>query len=406
MAKKNSSVNRREFFTRSAAGMVSLGFLNVTGSKLFSQDKKVNGNIIYRTLGKTGIKVPVVSMGVMNSNSIELIKKSYEIGVRHFDTAAWYQRGQNEKIVGQAIKDLGVRKKVIIGTKVYVPHQLRGMSASEAKKEYLRIAHESLERLQTDYIDILYSHNVQKLDWLNNPGILEALHQLKQEEKVRFIGFTTHANMSELISNATKTNNYEVILTSYNYAMSQNAKYINILKKAASRGIGLVAMKTQCSQYWYQQNLPKKQQEYYKGEILHTAMLKWALQNDFITTAIPGYTNFKEMEEDFSVASNLGFSEEEKKFLDDRKVKYSLGYCKQCGECIPSCPNKVDIPDLMRTHMYAACYANFYQARDTIDEIPAHKGLSACSSCKECVAVCRNHIDIQERLRDLMVMYG
>ncbi|MFO7889660.1 MAG: aldo/keto reductase [bacterium] len=406
MKKKKSSVNRREFFSKSAAGIASLGIMNLTTSKFFSRNQEINRNIIYRTLGKTKIKMPVVNMGVMNSNSKELIKKSYEIGVRHFDTAASYQRGQNEKVVGQAVRELGVRKNVIIATKVYIPHKQRDMSTSEAKEAYLKSANESLERLNTDYIDILYSHNVQNLNWLNNPGILQAFDQLKQEGKVRFIGFSTHTNMTELISNAADTNNYEVILTSYNYAMSQNSEFINILKKAAAQGIGLVAMKTQCSQYWYQQNLPETQQKYYKGGILHTAMLKWALQNDFITTAIPGYTNFKEMEEDFSVATNLNFSPEEKQFLDDRNVKYSLGYCEQCGECIPTCPKRVDIPDLMRTHMYAACYANFYQARDTIVEIPFQKGLSACSTCYGCVAVCKNYIDIKQRLQELMAMYG
>ncbi len=408
MKKDKSTYNRREFLSKGAAGMASLGILNMNKSKLFSpqdESQKTAKKIIFRTLGKTRIRIPIVSMGVMNSDSSQLIKKSYEIGVRYFDTSAAYQRGQNEKVIGQALKDLGVRKNVIITTKVFIPHQQREMSSQVAKNAYLNIAHESLERLQTDYIDILLSHNIQNLSWLNNPGILEALNQLKQEGKVRFIGFSTHTNMAEMITSAIDTKNYEVILTSYNYAMNQNTEYVNILKKAAARGIGLVAMKTQCSQYWYQQNLPESQQKYYKGEMLHTAMLKWALQKDFITTAIPGYTNFREMEEDFSVAYDLTLTPEEKKFLDDKNVKYSLGYCQQCRECIATCPKKINIPDLMRTHMYAACYSNFYQARDTIDDIPSERGLSACRSCGNCVAVCKNNIDIKKRIDELMVMY-
>ncbi|MEJ2629541.1 MAG: aldo/keto reductase, partial [bacterium] len=165
-------------------GMASLGILNMTKSKLFSpqdENQKTAKKIIYRTLGKTKIRIPIVSMGVMNSDSSQLIKKSYEIGVRYFDTSAAYQRGQNEKVIGQSLKDLGVRKNVIITTKVFIPHQQRDMSPQEANNAYLNIAHESLERLQTDYIDILLSHNIQNLSWLNNPGILEALNQLKQE---------------------------------------------------------------------------------------------------------------------------------------------------------------------------------------------------------------------------------
>ena len=118
-------------------------------------------------------------------------------------------------------------------------------------------------------------------------------------------------------------------------------------------------MKTQCSQYWYRENVAGSKQSYYEGKIVNSAVLKWALWNDFIMTAIPGYTNFQQMEEDFSVAYDLEYTPEEKKFLEDRDVELSLGYCRQCQQCLSTCPKGGDISTLMRTHMYAACYTNF-----------------------------------------------
>jgi len=411
MAREKNNFSRREFLSRAVSGMASIGFLGVSGRVLTSSGQKKltqdpKKKIIYRTLGKTGIRLPIVNMGVMNSLDSELVKKSYEIGVRHFDTAAWYMRGRNEEMLGNAIKELNVRDKVIIGTKIYIPHQQREMSPEKAKEAYLKIVEESLKRLQTDYVDILYSHNVDSISWLNNPGIIEALLLLKKQGKARFIGFTTHKNMAECINEAVRTNFYEVILTVFNYALGDNKNLINALRNAASKGIGLMAMKTQCSQYWYRANVPKAKISYYEGKILHTAVLKWALQNDFITTAVPGYTTFEQMEEDFSVAYDLEYTEEEKKFLEDRKVKLAMkGYCQQCSRCLPSCPNGVDIPALMRTHMYAACYANFYQARDTLDEIPKGKGLDECASCSKCLARCVSQVDITTRIDELKMIY-
>lgn len=411
MVNQEKDVSRRNFLATTVSGISAMGLLGLSSQALSSpeQDKKAReseNKIIYRTLGKTGISIPIVNMGVMNALDAALVKRSYEMGVRHFDTAAWYMRGKNEEMVGNVIKELNARDKVIIGTKIYVPHEQRNISAAEAKERYLKIANESLQRLQTDYIDILYSHNVPNIEWLNNPGIVEALQQLKKEGKARYIGFSTHTNMTACINDAIRSGVYDVILTVYNYALGDYPEYINTLKNSAAKGIGLIAMKTQCSQYWYRQELPENMQKFYQGKILHTAVLKWALRNDFITTAVPGYTNFQQMDEDFSVAHNLEYTEEEAKFLQDRNVKMSLGYCHQCQRCVSTCPKGVDIPTLMRTHLYAACYGNFYQARDAFDSILQDKGLNQCTTCESCVASCLNHIDISKRIDELKLIYA
>lgn len=410
MTHKSRDINRREFLSKSVSGIAAAGLAGLPGNDLLaagqesSRDEK-SGELLYRTLGNTGIRLPIVNMGVMNSSDPALVKRSYEMGVRLFDTAAWYMRGRNEEMVGQAIKEMNVRDKTIIATKVFIPQPQRRMNAAQAKDAYLRIANESLARLQTDHVDILYSHNVDTLEWLNHPGVHEALQTLKEQKKTRFIGFTVHTKMADLIAAAVASGPYEVIETAYNYAMSDDQKLTDALRGAAKKGIGLVAMKTQCSQYWYREYVPSGKHGFYTGKIMHTAVLKWALKNDYISTAIPGYTNFEQMEEDISVARGLDYTPEEKQFLEDKNVKLTLGYCRQCESCLASCPKGADIPALMRTHMYLACYGNLNQARDTIDEIPGYRGLNACAACETCRARCAHQIDIADRIDDLKTTY-
>jgi len=105
------------------------------------------------------------------------------------------------------------------------------------------------------------------------------------------------------------------------------------------------------------------------------------------------------------VAYTLEYTEEEKQFLQDRNVKLSLGYCHQCQRCVPTCLKGVDIPTLMRTHMYATCYGNFYQARDAFESIPKAKGLNLCTTCGSCQAKCANQINIQKRIEELKLIY-
>jgi predicted aldo/keto reductase-like oxidoreductase len=137
-----------------------------------------------------------------------------------------------------------------------------------------------------------------------------------------------------------------------------------------------------------------------------TASLKWAMQNESISTSIPGYDNFDHMNEDFSVASNLEYSEDEKKLLSDGNVTLGMGFCRQCQKCLASCPKDADIPTLMRTHMYSTKYANFHHARAVLNDIPIGKGLEGCVSCDACTARCANTVDIRKNISDLKVIYG
>jgi len=411
MKKIGKKFNRREFMKTSTLGAASLGLWgrprNASSQPPFAPEPQGSQKtVIQRELGRTGIRIPVVNMGVMNAFNGELVKKSYDIGVRYFDTAAWYMRGFNEEMVGRALKELGVRNDVVIGTKVYFPHPQRNLSDTELRDKFLEIANQSLIRLQTDHVDILFLHEVRTLPYLNRPGIMEALSKLKQEGKTRAIGFSTHTHMNELIGEATKGGFYDVVETAFNYAMKDDRTYTATLKKAAEKGIGLIAMKTQCTQYWYREFVPHEGASYYEGKILHTAVLKWVLRHPFITTAIPGYTTFQQMEEDFSVAHGLSYTPEEAQFLSDRGVIDKLAYCRQCHRCVDSCPREVQIPSLMRAHLYATCYPNVAQARDALAEPPTAKGIDACRTCRDCLAVCRNGIDIARRIDELRLMFA
>ena len=146
--------------------------------------------------------------------------------------------------------------------------------------------------------------------------------------------------------------------------------------------------------------------DFYEGEIIHPALLKWVLQKKYITTAVPGYTTFKQLEDDFTAAYNIVYTPEEKKFLDDRKVRLSLkSVCRQCSYCIQTCPNMVDIPNLIRAHMYATCYSNFSAAEETLKDIPKQRNIENCTLCSSCIAQCANRVNIAKRIHELRTIY-
>jgi predicted aldo/keto reductase-like oxidoreductase len=410
MEKEKRYLSRRTFFTKTFSGMAFLGsfsFPDKSGVKMEKIESRPisKNNVLSRTLGKTGMRIPIVSMGVMNSSDPALVRRACERGIRHFDTAASYGRGRNEEMIGKVIKELDMRDETLIATKVprISPSVLKQMRNEQSKAYFLDHLEQSLKRLQTDYVDMIYLHDAQSAEYLQNEGFRSAMETAKSQKKALSVGFSVHKNMIECLNEASRDGFYDVALTAFNYSMHENRELIDSMEKAANKGIGIIAMKTQCSQPWYQ---PAESHEFYEGHIMQTALLKWVLRHEFISTAVPGLQNFKELEEDFSVSYNLDYTEEEKKFLQDRNIKIGMrSVCQQCGSCVSTCPLGVDIPALIRTHMYAAYYTNFFQAKDTLNEIQEGKGLDACVSCETCRAKCVNRVDIDRRINELKVIY-
>jgi predicted aldo/keto reductase-like oxidoreductase len=388
-------------------GVAAAGWIGKTGMRLEAQAAAAQP--ISRVLGKTGIRVPIVSMGVMNADNPALVKRSFEMGVRHFDTASGYQKGRNEEMVGSVIKELQVRDQVIIATKIPPsrPEIMDQMGDKLVAEDFLARLDQSLARLQTDYVDILYIHNISDPALLKRPGLLAAIDKAKKQKKARFVGFSTHKDMAACLEAAAPSGRFEVILTAINYSMADDKALLEAMKKAAGAGIGLVAMKTQCRQALSKESGAAGGADFHEGNVWQSALLKWALRLESITTAIPGYTTFQQLETDWPVASNLEYTPDEAKFLAAPGVQLALGHaCRQCGGCTGSCPQGVDVPALVRAHMYAASYGNFSEMRRALDEIPAGRGLSNCSACAACSVRCVRGVQVPRRLEELKAIYS
>jgi uncharacterized protein len=402
--------NSRRKFLKNATGLVATGLVaNSALGSTIQQIKPVDDKkkMIFRTLGRTGIKLPIVSMGVMNSNNPNLLKVGWQSGIRHFDTAWNYQMGNNERMVSAILKELNVnRKDVIVTTKTLLDPSLKKPElGKERKAQFLSRFAQSMERLQMDYVDILMYHDVGTVEEALDPVVMEAMQELKDQGKIRFPAFSTHVYWPEILTATADKGFYDVVLLSLNYSMANDEASLKAMRYAVSKGVGLIAMKTQCQQDWYKENLPAETQKFYEGSLMHSALLKWALRHEEIATAVPGFTTFEQLQTDIQVVYDLEYTQEEKKFLEDHNVRLALqSVCRFCGACRTTCPHGVDIPSLMRTHMYAASYGNMHMTKSTYSGIEQGRDLAVCDTCSECVAQCRNKVQIAGRIEELRNM--
>jgi len=404
MTDHKKQINRRRFLA-AAAGLTAAGLsgaMPLTAAADDGDKKDKPNKIITRTLGRTGLEIPIISMGAMSANDPGLIQAAYENGMRMIDTAATYQYGRNEQMIGLAVEKMGIRDKIIIATKVYESAERRRNDPKQAVKNIIRSCDVSLKRLRTDYVDILYLHDITSPDEAGEESVRQAMTELKKQGKIQFSGISTHTDMAAILSRVADDGFYDVALTSYNFTMADDKEMHDAIKKAFTSGVGLVAMKTMAGGSRWPN--PDTRREF-KSETIATALIKWVMQNEHFTTSIPGFIGYDELELDATVARDLEFTADERKFLSDNQIKLGLGFCRQCRQCLASCPHDVDIPNLMRTHMYTAQYGNLYHARHTLDNIESNRGLSACRTCRNCTAECAHTVDIPRRIEELKLIY-
>jgi len=395
--KTKGNFGRRDFLKTGLAGAAVLGVpaalrgVSPVG-RVDSAATVGDRPFIYRTLGKTGLKLPVVSMGVMNADNPDLVRAALESGMLHLDTAHVYQRGRNEVMIGGIIKDRP-RDSYTIATKVMGPGRDKSMAdipPAEQVEIFRKNFTTSLERLGLDYVDIFYLHNVSTEENATLDYILEALRQEKKDGRARFVGVTTHSNEPDVIRAAVACGGYDVILTTYNFRQDHKDEIRKAIAEAAGAGLGVVAMKTQAGVYW-----DKEKQD----PINMSAALKWALNDENVHTAIPGFTTFDQMETDLAVMADLTLTEKERADLRLAAAATASGlFCQQCNQCVPGCPQALPIPDLMRGYMYAWGYKNLQAGYDLVAslDMPA----SPCSDCATCTARCVKGIDIGARVKD------
>jgi uncharacterized protein len=333
---------------------------------------------VYRTLGRTGLKITIVSFGAMLTPEPEVIRVAFENGINYVDTARRYMNGRNEEIVATALK--GMHDKVYVATKI--------PPATRKKEDIFRDVETSLKALERDHIDVIQLHSVTDRERLFNPEIREALVKLRQQGKVRFFGVTTHTNETEVVNAIVddKDKFFDTILVKYNFKSDDGLK--KAVARAAQAGIGVIAMKTQAGGYSTDALGPISP---------HQAALKWALQDKSITAAIPGMRDMGHLREDIAVMG-MRLTLADNLILRYYGAAVADRYCHMCGKCEETCPRGVQISVVNRSLMYAEAYRSAELARDTYGEIPPSASATACAECERCVARCVNGLDIAAKM--------
>lgn len=388
----SNNFTRRSFLKTS----ILTGVSALTSKSIFAKEKidlieDKKKTIIKRKLGKTGIELPIVSLGVMRADNPALVHAAIKEGIIYFDTAHSYQRGKNEEMLGEVFQNYP-RDSFVISTKVEpesYDKRTGELGNNVTSKAFLDRLDISLKRLKMDYVDILYVHNLMTREAVLFPEILEAVTIAKKSGKAKYVGVSTHRNEPAVIRAAIESGIYEVVLTSINFMQEHLLEVRKAIAEAAKAGLGIVAMKTMAGGFFDKERTKP---------INCKAALKFVLQDENITTAIPGSSNFDQLKINASVNYDLELTQEE---LQDLQVKQSVGslYCQGCMKCIPNCQKGLPIPDIMRAYMYTYGYRDLQQAYSLLKELNLQENL--CNDCSTCSVKCSQNFRVSEKIKDV-----
>ena len=345
----------------------------------------------YRILGKTGIKVTTVGFGCMITSDGSVVERAADLGITYFDTARGYQQGNNERMVGAALKKK--RKEITLSTKTH----------SATKAEALADLDTSLKELATDHVDIWYLHGKSRPEDITDE-LIEAQQIAKQAGKIRFAGVSTHSNQAALIPLLAKHEKIDVILSAYNFTMQPDVTAA--IQVAAEAGKGVVAMKVMAGGPGGRgRGGPNPNAEKLKQPGAMAAVYRWVTRNPFVHTTVPSMTDMDQLEENIRAGYDH-YSPADERLLAARREFLRPFYCNMCGACDGQCRYGLPVEDVLRFVTYADGYGQFALGRERFKELKSEHAAVRCAECPGCTVVCPHGVRVAERLIRAQELFG
>jgi predicted aldo/keto reductase-like oxidoreductase len=364
MSKKGCNWSRRDFLK--TAGLAGVGSLiNPVAQTVAAADNPPK--VPKRRFGKTGVDVSVLSVGgTMNlSSNLLLLRQAFKWGVTYWDTAHSYRWGKSEEGIGKYLnKYPDDRKEIFLVTK----------SGAWTMSSMTDDLHESLERMQTDYIDLFFVHGISGIDELDEDTKVWA-EKAKASGKIHFFGFSTHSNMENCLLGAAKLGWVDGIMMTYNYRLMHTDPMKRAVDACVNAGIGLTAMKTQGGgqvKSTSELELQLAGRFLKKGFTDGQAKLKAVWENPQITTICSRMTNMTFLMANTAAAlDKTRLSAIDTKLLQQYARETHSDYCTGCTAiCESAVDCRVPIGDVMRYLMYCRSYGNRDEAVANFRKIP------------------------------------
>jgi len=367
-----------------------------------------------------------------------LLRIGLNMGISYWDSASSYGNGRNEQVIGEFFSKYPEdRQRVFQVTKASRTTEPKAMS------DQLNL---SLERMQTDYIDLYFIHMLQDPALLT-PEVKAWAEQKKKEGKIKFFGFSCHSNMARMLTQASALGWIDAIMASYNYQLINNDDMKKAVDACTKTGTGLIAMKTQGQRIGPPQNMPGGQSgrgsgpegqprgqdgenmgpppgmqaqgsaqeqddlsamKHFmdKGYTLEQAKLKVVWEDKRIAVCLSEMTSLAMLKDNVAAAvDGVKLSDKDREILDKYAQYNRPFYCHGCMRCESVMNEECRIPDVLRYVMYYNSYGKTDDARRLFRELPeSARNSLALRDYAPAERACPNRIEIGKLMKKAVIM--
>lgn len=398
-------IERRTFLQRVAVGGAAVGA--VSGLSAMAPDVlEAAGNPAvkqHRQLGSTDIRMSDISFGGSRlRGDVDLVNYALDKGINYFDTAESYTGGNSETVIGQALR--GKRDQVYLVSK-------GGFGSHVRQDKMMRSLEGSLRRLQTDYVDVYFHHAVNDVGRIRNPEFHAFTERAREQGKIRYVGLSGHGGrLIECLDYAVDSGKFDVMLVAYNFGqdpsfvqkLTRNFDFIavnpdlpRVLRRAKEAGMGVVAMKTL-------RGAKLNDMEPYQkdGATFSQAAFRWVLSNDDVDGLVVTMRSRSDIDEFLVASGGSKVTQRDVDLLQRYVTLNDATYCRPlCDACEASCPENVQIADVLRHKMYFENYGAERMAMERYANL-THNA-SSCADCthQRCLGACPYGLSIPELTR-------
>lgn len=285
----------------------------------------------YRQLGKSSLQISEIGFGCMSlqedqASTTKILHRAIDLGINFFDTADLYQKGINEEMIGKALKEK--RKSILLATKGGNQWRADGSGFDwNPRKEYvLAAAEKSLQRLQTDHIDLYQLHGGTISDPIDE--MIEALERLLEQGKIRYYGISSIR--PAVIREYVQRSNIVSVMMQYSLLDRRPEETcLPLLQKhnigVLARGAlakGLLAGKPSTGFLNYSKEEVQKAADAVKNmagtkQTQSQTALRFVLDNPAISSAVTGIRTMEQLEEIATAWKNTALSAAESALLQE-----------------------------------------------------------------------------------------
>lgn len=349
-------------------------------------------------LGFGCMRFPTDANGkIEEEQALKMIDMAYQAGVNYYDTAYPYHGGASEGFVGKALARYP-RESYYLATKLPIWEV-------KSKEDAQNIFDKQMERLQKDYVDFYLLHALNKDRWntVKELGLLEWCEKLREEGKIRYIGFSFHDDY-DVFKEIVTGYSWDFCQIQLNYMDKDTQATTKGVELAESLGIPMVIMEP--IKGGSLANLPEDITKLFREADKEASTSSWALRYvgsfDNVKVILSGMSAIEHVEDNLKTFTNFKvLSDDEQQVVanvaETLHSRVQNG-CTACKYCMP-CPAGVNIPGSFGVWNEYHVYQNINDTKwSWTKEIPDEAKPKNCIKCGKCERVCPQKISIRKDL--------